>query len=197
MGSILTAEGLALWLPQHIENAGNARYRANTQRAAALKLRLFSPTGVRCGAERGLAAARCGSIGTPTAATRPTRTASGCGSPTTTPSTPSTLGGWWLRDSSLRRYTFPPEAVIAPGGRLEVTVGRRGDEQVQFAWGRGGPVFDNVSIDGTELGDGAYLFDPLGNVRASMIYPAARPAAIRCRTRSRSPHIRRGRRRSP
>jgi endonuclease YncB( thermonuclease family) len=170
VGTILTAEGLALWLPQRIENAGNARYRANTQRAQALGLRLFSPTA-------------CGAGPSEASPLRLWVNWDADGSDSSNPDgewvrianddpvNAVALGGWWLRDSSLRRYTFPPEAVVPPGGRLEVTVGRRGDEQAELAWGLGGPVFDNVTTDGTELGDGAYLFDPLGNLRVAMIYP--------------------------
>ena len=182
VGNILTAEGLALWLPQRIENAGNALYRANTQRAQALGLRLFSPTA-------------CGAGPSEASPLRLWVNWDADGSDSANPDgewvrianddpvNAVSLAGWWLRDSSLRRYTFPPEAVIPPGGRLEVTVGRSGDELAQFAWGRGGPVFDNVTTDGTELGDGAYLFDPLGNLRVAMIYPCGprlpRPAAGR------------------
>ena len=32
-------------------------------------------------------------------------------------------------------------------------------------------MFENASKANPDIGDGAYLFDPLGNIRASMIYP--------------------------
>ena len=32
-------------------------------------------------------------------------------------------------------------------------------------------MFENASKDNPDMGDGAYLFDPQGDVRASMIYP--------------------------
>ncbi len=170
LGAILTAEGLAVWLPQRAENAGNARYRANTQTAAAQQLRLFSPTG--CGTGPSLAS--------------PLRLWVNWDADGSDSANPDgewvrianddpvnfvDLSGWWVRDSGLRRYTFPPGTVIEPGGRLALTVGRRGDETMQLAWRLRGPVFENVTVDGTEMGDGAYLFDPLGNMRATMIYP--------------------------
>ena len=33
------------------------------------------------------------------------------------PVNPVPLGGWYLRDSGLRRFTFPASAVVAPGAR--------------------------------------------------------------------------------
>jgi hypothetical protein len=35
----------------------------------------------------------------------------------------------------------------------------------------GFPIFANVTNDERQMGDGAYLFDPAGNMRAHMIYP--------------------------
>jgi hypothetical protein len=40
-----------------------------------------------------------------------------------------------------------------------------------FYWGLGAPVFENASKANPDIGDGAYLFDPQGDVRAWMIYP--------------------------
>ena len=149
-----------MWLPQRAENAGNARYRANTQTAAAQRLRLFSPTG--CGTGPSLAS--------------PLRLWVNWDADGSDSANPDgewvrianddpvnfvDLSGWWVRDSGLRRYTFPPGTVIEPSGLLASTVWRRGDETMQLAWRLRGPVFENVTADGTEMGDGAYLFDPL------------------------------------
>ena len=80
------------------------------------------------------------------------------------------LRDWYLRDAGLRSYLFPPQAVIPPSGSLRVNVGTFGDDATIFPWGLRTAVFGNVSHE-TGTGDGAYLFDPLGNVRASMVYP--------------------------
>ena len=45
------------------------------------------------------------------------------------------------------------------------------DSGTDFYWGLGAPVFENASKDNPDIGDGAYLFDPQGNIRAWMIYP--------------------------
>jgi hypothetical protein len=41
----------------------------------------------------------------------------------------------------------------------------------EFFWNLTKPVLDNTTRDDRGLGDGAYLFDPQGDVRASMIWP--------------------------
>ena len=52
-----------------------------------------------------------------------------------------------------------------------MNVGTFGDDATVFPWGMRSPVFGNVNYDQTGTGDGAYLFDPLGNVRATMVWP--------------------------
>jgi endonuclease YncB( thermonuclease family) len=85
------------------------------------------------------------------------------------PSNPVPLGGWWLRDSGLRRYVLPAGATIPGGGTVTVFVGPGTDTASEFFWGQRSGVFDNVTSEGG--GDGAYLFDPEGDLRAWMVYP--------------------------
>ncbi len=87
------------------------------------------------------------------------------------PVNPMPLGGWWLRDSALRRYTFPSWATIEPGGSITVYDGIGDDNDREFYWGLRRPAFENVTHDETQMGDGAYLFDPQGDLRYSMTYP--------------------------
>ena len=83
---------------------------------------------------------------------------------------PLALGGWWVRDSGLRRFTLPSSARIAPGGSVVVHVGRgsahRSGSTLHLYWGEDAPVFQNVTAAPSYLGDGAHLFDPRGNLRA-------------------------------
>jgi endonuclease YncB( thermonuclease family) len=81
------------------------------------------------------------------------------------------LGRWWVRDSMLRRFTFPAETVLEPGHTVTVHVGRGSDSAETFHWGLGDPAFENSNGDGRDLGDGGYLFDPQGDLRAAMVYP--------------------------
>lgn len=95
------------------------------------------------------------------------------------PLQPVSLGGWWLRDSNLRRFVFPPGAVVPPGGSIRVRVGSGANDARTFYWGLTAPVFDNAMGGHMQMGDGAYLFDPNGNLRLHAQYP--------CRTTCRNP----------
>lgn len=83
---------------------------------------------------------------------------------------PLPLDGWWVRDSGLRRYSFPPGTTIAPGAEITVWVKRGTNTPTDLYWGLRGPIFDNVRTD-KATGDGAYLFDPDGDLRAWQQYP--------------------------
>ena len=87
------------------------------------------------------------------------------------PVNPLPLGGWWLRDSALRRYTFPSWAEIPPGGEVTLYDGIGDDNESEFYWGLRRPAFENVTRDEKSMGDGAYLFDPQGDLRYFSTYP--------------------------
>jgi endonuclease YncB( thermonuclease family) len=87
------------------------------------------------------------------------------------PVNPLPLGGWWLRDAGQRRYRFPSTATVAPGGEQTVYVGEGDDTGTELYWGLRKPQFANVTRDARSVGDGAYLFDPQGDMRASFLYP--------------------------
>ncbi len=44
------------------------------------------------------------------------------------------------------------------------------DSADELHWGLATPPFDNPTGDARAMGDGGYLFDPRGNLRAWMIY---------------------------
>jgi hypothetical protein len=75
-----------------------------------------------------------------------------------------------MRDSELRRYTFPAGTAIDPGKTITLHVGSGNRTASTFFWGLHESVWEN-SIAGGGVGDGAYLFDPKGDLRAWMIYP--------------------------
>ncbi len=50
-------------------------------------------------------------------------------------------------------------------------MGRGADAGDTFHRGLPTPPFGNPSYDERATGDGGYLFDPRGNLRASVIYP--------------------------
>jgi endonuclease YncB( thermonuclease family) len=170
VGTILVREGLALWWGSWAESAPNQTYSVLVQRAIAAQRGLFDPDA-------------CGVGPSPASPLRLLVNWDADGSDTANPSgewvtirnldpvNPVPLAGWYLRDSGLRRYTFPSSAVIAPGGEVTLDVGSGGDGVSTFAWNLRAPVFENATHDEDAMGDGAYLFDPLGNVRATMVYP--------------------------
>ncbi len=81
------------------------------------------------------------------------------------------IGGWWVRDSGLRRYTFPAGTVVPAGGAVYVHVGSGKSTATHKYWGLSSPIFINATGTPQALGDGAYLFDPRGDLRSWMTYP--------------------------
>jgi endonuclease YncB( thermonuclease family) len=174
VGSIMLREGRALWWGSPAESSPNATYGAITQGAIAAQRRLFDPDS-------------CGVGPSPASPLKLWVNWDADGDDTANPSgewvkiknldtvNPVPLAGWYLRDSALRRFTFPASAVIAPGGTVTVDVGddtdAPGPPGTVFSWGLSNPVFENATHDEDAMGDGGYLFDPLGNIRALMIYP--------------------------
>jgi hypothetical protein len=79
---------------------------------------------------------------------------------------PVSLGGWWLRSSDSRRFIFPAGTSLAPGDSVTVHTGPSSG----FSFGFEQPMFENPG-DSHHLGDGVYLFDPGGDVRAALSYP--------------------------
>ena len=170
IGRILIVEGHALWLSNGPEYAWNSQYSWLAQRAASEReLGLWDAT--HC--------AEGPSVGAPIGLTvnwdqRATAAEGFDGEwikvRNYDPVNALPLGGWWLRDSGLRRFTFPPETVVPPGGTLTVAVGE-GLTPANFHWNLRRPIFDNPSDGVRKTGDGAYLFDPDGDLRAWMMYP--------------------------
>ncbi|HEY1594992.1 MAG TPA: lamin tail domain-containing protein [Thermoleophilaceae bacterium] len=74
------------------------------------------------------------------------------------------LTHWWMRDSGLRRYTFPAGTMLRPGATITVHDGAGARSGDNLFWNIKAPVFQNI-------GDGAYVFDPQGDLRSYMVYP--------------------------
>ncbi len=87
------------------------------------------------------------------------------------PDRPLPLGGWTLRDASHLYFHFRRGTVVAPGDTVTVHVRSGVASASSLFWGLNRLVFENFSRDGRYTGGGAYLYDPHGDVRASMQYP--------------------------
>ena len=169
LGAILVAEGRALWLPSHREWAWNRAYDALAQGARAAGLRLYNPHG--CGAG-GAANVALGMRLRYDAPHNDRRHINGEWARIVNPSSRKIrIGHWWFRDSALRRYTFPRRAVIRAHGSVLLRMGRGRNRRRVFHWGLGSPPLENPTYGRRWLGDGGYLFDRRGNIRASVIYP--------------------------
>src|SRR4051812_32342217 len=165
----LIGEGHALWLPNSRESAWNRDYSVLQGRAQRAAANLWNPAYCGFGPNEG----------------QPIRLLVNWDADgnddldpngewvritNLDPVNPLPLGGWWLRDSALRRLVFPSWAQVPPGGYITIYAGIGDDNESEFYWGLRGPAFENVTRD-TAMGDGAYLFDPQGDLRASQTYP--------------------------
>jgi hypothetical protein len=166
VGQRLMAEGHALWLPHRNESAWNADYAKQGEYAASKLRGIWNPTycglgpndesplRVSVNADQGLAGGEWVRVRN------------------LDPVNTVPLGGWWLRDSALNRYTFPDWVTLPPGETVTVYVNEGTDTFTELFWNLGKTIFDNASA--RWMGDGAYLFDPQGDLRAYMTYPCAR-----------------------
>jgi endonuclease YncB( thermonuclease family) len=168
LGRAQITHGHALWLPSPVEYAWNDQYSLLAQRTAAKRINLWNPS--YCGAG-------------PPASVRVWVNWDAEGNDRRNvdgeyvriknldPANPLPIGGWWVRDSDLRRYVLPPGTTVPAGGTVTVHVGKGQNTPTELFWGLRKPAFDNVTDDDLHIGDGAYLFDPQGDLRAYMLYP--------------------------
>jgi endonuclease YncB( thermonuclease family) len=166
-------EGHALWLPASDEPAHNVEYDLLAQQARAAHVGLWDDDS-------------CGAGPSPGAALRIWATWDANGvdgvdlngefvQVKNAGTRPVLLAGWWLRESGYRGslargFVFPAGASVPAGGSITVFVGSGRPTATRFYWGQTSPVFENVDSR-TGRADGAYLFDPQGDLRASMTYP--------------------------
>jgi micrococcal nuclease len=89
---------------------------------------------------------------------------------------PVSLNGWWIRDAAYRGtkahgYEFPASAVVQPGSKVRLKVGHGDNDADTFYWGLNEPIFANVTNGAKWMGDGTWMFDPQGDLRAYQMYP--------------------------
>lgn len=169
VGRRLLAEGHALWLPNRREYAWNADYNLLSARAAAKGVGLWNPGYCGPGPSEGAQLQLLVNSDAP-GSDRDFLNGEWVRIRNLDPVNEVPLGGWWVRDSTLRQFTFPSWATLAPGEELKLYVGDGTDTWTEFFWDERRPVFENMGGD-RNVGDGAYLFDPEGDLRASMVYP--------------------------
>jgi endonuclease YncB( thermonuclease family) len=167
VGAILMREGHALWMDNTSDTAWNRRYDLLGQRAAEAHRNLWNPLTCGDGPQQHVPIRLWAQWDPPG---RDTPDGEFVKIQNRSATETLHLGGWWLRDAMLRRFTFPAGTTVAPGATLTLHVGRGADGPGDLFWGLGTTVFENAG-DPRDLGDGAYLFDPHGDLRAWMLYP--------------------------
>jgi endonuclease YncB( thermonuclease family) len=176
IGRRLLAEGHALWLANRAESAWNREYSVLAQRAATTGRGIWNPH--YCG----VGPHESSPIGIYVHSNADGSDADFVNGEwvrirNLDPVNAVSLGGWWVRDSALRRYTFPSYTTIAPNDEITVYAGEGTDTWTEFYWGLRRPAFENATFGEDAMGDGAYLFDPQGDLRTWMIYPCRRECA--------------------
>jgi hypothetical protein len=167
VGSLEMARGLTLWMNQPTDPIWNATYNRLGQGAAQRHIGLFNPTTCGNGPAQDVPLktwVMSDPIGFDSAAGEYIKVRN------LHATRAIDLGGWWVRDSGLRRFRFPAGTRLGPGQTLTVHVGAGQRSGNDFYWGLVMTIFEN-SATGNGDGDGAYLFDPKGDLRSWSIYP--------------------------
>lgn len=169
LGSILMREGLTLWLPGLQEDAWNATYDLLGQQARQKGIGMWNPTHCGVGPHQDVplrAWINWDPIGIDTHELQNEWVKIQNLSATAT----LPLTGWWIRDSDYRQLNFPAGTEIGPGQTLTVYTGHGTNTASRVYWNLNTPMFENPG-DRHHLGDGAYLFDPQGDLRLAELYP--------------------------
>lgn len=167
-GEILVREGHALWLNNSVEWAWNRRYAQAAEDAAAAGRNLWD--GDACGAGPSAGADIALEVNWDADGADGDNINGEWIRVVNRGGRDLPLGGWWVRDSALRRFRFPAWATAPAGGSVTVRVGRGQAAGTEFHWGLDEAIFENAKSDGRGVGDGGYLFDPDGDLRAFGMY---------------------------
>jgi micrococcal nuclease len=188
VGTVLVREGQVIPSYQKVEYTRNASYRALSEAAAARGIGLWDTD--FCGKGP---TAKLGVRVKWDADGDDTRNVNGEYVKITNKGAASvSLAGWWVRDSASRQsatkaetrrgYIFPKGAKVAAGKSVYLHVGKKPKSPAagHFYYGLSSPIFENPSSSPVYLGDGAYLFDPQGDLRGWQQYPCVSKKAHAC-----------------
>jgi endonuclease YncB( thermonuclease family) len=154
--------GMALWLPKQEEPAWNAEYSAIARAAAARGVGLYDTDS--CGRGPAQGARLQVHVNWDAAGVDRDNPNGEWIQIRNRGSRAVRVGHWRVKDSDLKSYRLPSWAKVPAGGSIFVHPGRGRSHGNHFYWGLGRALFDN------DHGDGAYLFDPQGDLRAWDFY---------------------------
>jgi endonuclease YncB( thermonuclease family) len=169
LGEILMSEGQTLWMPSSRETAWNRLYNEAGQQAAQRRIGLWNPTYCGYGPYQGVPL-RLWVSSDPLSSDVAHINGEFIKVQNMSSTSSINLSHWWLRDPDYRRYTLPSGTVLRPGQTLTLHGGHGRRKGNTFYWGLSSPPFQNPGTS-AHLGDGAYLFDHQGDIRAYMLYP--------------------------
>jgi endonuclease YncB( thermonuclease family) len=154
--------GLAIWLPNGQENAWNRRYRAIARGAAARHVGMYDRSS--CGRGPAEGARLRVHVNWDAAGSDRVNVNGEWIQVRNLGRRAVRVGRWRVKDSDLKYFQLPYWAAVPGHGSIYVHVGRGRNHGDDFYWGFRHPIFDGV------VGDGGYLFDPQGDLRAWDIY---------------------------
>ncbi len=169
-------QGLALWLPNGQEWAHNREYHTLAEQAAVAHRGIFDPTACGVGPDQDLPLSL--SVNWDADGNDSHNLNGEWVEIRNGGARPLSLAGWWFRDSWLNYdaqhlpgYGFPAGTVVPAGGAIRLHIGCGASTATDFHWCQRSDAFENATYDRKALGDGGYLFDPQGDLRASQTYP--------------------------
>ncbi len=169
VGEMQIRQGHALWMADTIEYAYNARYNVAQQRAALAGKNLWNPTHCGVGPHQNVPI-KVWVNWDPVGNDVKNRNDEFMKIQNRSATTPLPLGGWWVRDAQYGVTKVPKGIVIQPGHTYTVRAGNGKNTATTLYRRLDYNPFQNPG-DFRHLGDGGYLFDPKGDLRAYMLYP--------------------------
>jgi hypothetical protein len=158
------AAGQALWLPNKGESAHDREYARLASQSIAAQRNLYDPDACGAGPDQDLPVSVV--VNWDADGNDEANIDGEWADVRNGGARPLSLKGWRFRDSALRSYRFPASAVVPAHGSLRLRMGCGSDTTSQLHWCQRASVFENA-------GDGGYLYDPDGDVRASFLFPCA------------------------
>ena len=154
--------GQALWLPNADENAHDREYGALAAKAIAARRNLYDPDSCGAGPDQDLPLSLV--VNWDADGNDESNLNGEWAELRNDGARPLSLKGWRFRDSALRSYSFPAGAAIPAHGTVRLEMGCGSSGGATFHWCQKASVFENH-------GDGGYLYDPDGDLRASFVFP--------------------------